>query len=210
MKPVRRAHIWLAVATALALVALGAWLLLRRSPSAEQVAIEVRDCVLAGDSACVADRMQDGELERLGMTRDDLDRFLKGWVHQRFHGRLLPEDRDVVGDGKSSGWQGFSWMIQTDRGQARPLTVDIAKTDDGLKAVNLVSGLILTDAAFDENGMPGKGIDKLRMFVKNIEEQRAVLESQGVRRVITGPSGRDVMTWDEFLTWTKQRIAARS
>ncbi len=169
--------IWIVVACVMVLVGVLVWLS-TRTISAEALAIETRDCLLAGEAACVSKNLDPGELEKLGISSAEFERFVKEWVHERFHGRVLPNDKSVSEPG-NNGVQVFGWDVRTDRGPVRPLSVMVAKTDHGLKVVGLVSGLILSDFAFGPDGAVKGGRRNFGTSYRTCERERPSSSESG-------------------------------
>jgi hypothetical protein len=185
----------------------GLFVSLRRPASAEQIANDYRDYLFSGNASGIRDLSASSEFRDNKITDENLREFLVSWVHPRFKGEVVPSEGTVVGDG-SDGHQIFTWPVRTNHGIV-PLSVTVAKTDEGLKVVNGLSSLVITAAALGDDYKRPTGLEKLRRWSENAREFAPKLAQYGLTMIRTTPEN-DPMTVEQFADWSATRYASAS
>lgn len=186
------------------LVAIGSAVALqaRREMSAEEMATVFRDCALRGDAECVHRMTDPREIRDNGTTIKQTELFLKEWFMPRFTGSLLPQG-SITGSGRT-GEQTFRYFVRTSKGD-RSFQVSVAKTDDGLRVSRFTTALVAGAGAYGPDGLPLKGVEKLRNLAKYIRQEEGNLNRYGINRLYFG-LGTTAMTIDESVADLERRI----
>lgn len=194
-------------ASLLALIACAGWWFETRVPQdPERIATLYRDALLAGDADTVLKLAAPDEFKANGMTRDDVFKFLNAWVKPRILRKLDTSNSDVYGDG-SSGFQTYSWGVVTRVGRL-PITVSVAKTDEGLKVVQPLSSIVITFAGVHPNGQINHGgMDKLRAYIQNAPILEKELAPYHLSMIQLDPAS-DPMTIEQLGKWSQTRLEA--
>lgn len=180
------------------------WYLNRPGPSAEAVAIRYRDCLRQGNGGCLYALTPEDDRKLLGMSSDQMARFAREWIRPKYGGLLVDPKPDVSGDPRSA-WQMFTWQVATKDG-VKPLSVLVAKTNDGLQVVNGLPMLVLAEFARSGDGAAPSGLTKLRNWSVNARTQGPELRKYGFNSMRLEASGRP-MTIAEFAAFSEERLA---
>lgn len=86
-----------------------------------------------------------------------------------------------------------------------PLSVSVAKTDQGLKVVQPLSSLVLTFASVRNGRLPKSTAEKLLTWIENCPKLARELAPYNLSRIRLRPES-EPMTLDEFAGWSQKRL----
>lgn len=154
-------------------------------PNAKAMSQRLLRCFQAGDMACVRRLTTREERQALRLTDAQYERFLREWALPRYRGEVEWDQVTVISDGKS-GWQEFEYpMVQQD-GQ-RLISVTIAETDEGVRAIAFASGLINGELARTPTVRTTPEANKRRRWAAQLRAIAPELAKYGVTTTYSGP-----------------------
>ena len=175
---------------------------LLRPPTLRQVAERYRACVIAGDAPCVRRMLTKQELDDNPASEADV-KWLLDWAIGRDFASGRPLPFDSVGT-ESSGNLAFNGGVVTERGEM-PFNVIVADTDDGLKVVDGFSTLVLLGAFRQNGGALPHGLQKLRVWTKQIPKVAPALAEHHFVGSRPKP-GLPLQTWQGNIDDMKERL----
>lgn len=197
----------LAIVAGCALVALGVGLFLAPRPSAERTLAErARDCVLRADATCARAVVSPIELSSVGMSDSDFQRFFEKWIPPRYQGEVLPDSLESVRESK--GLQTYLWTISVTKRGVRGLPIVVDTSSGTPNVANLISELVLADAARSPEGGSSTGAAKYRRIAEYLRKNQTFLESFGIRR-LAAEDGTS-LTLPELSKWAEERARVPS
>lgn len=135
---------------AFAVAGIWAWVATKRQESNGPFVIGQKylEALLHADANEVWRLADHHEFENNGMSKDDLQRFLSGWVTPKIV-RVEGDAYEAYGTG-TNGFQTYSWGVATTEGRL-PIGVSVAKCDDGLKVVLPLTTIFCTFVGVQPN-----------------------------------------------------------
>lgn len=178
--------------------------------SPEKAGARTFSCVLGRDAGCLLRYTSNDEKTRLGLTRENLQALLDGFVGSRLAGFRPsgPATYDKFYGGEVTT---IHQLLKSPDGRKTEFVVSLGNGGDGLYCSNLVTAIVsmAVAATLPSNGTVPHGRDKARFVSAAVQSGLGELESSGVPGMLVGgPPDEKFYTWREYIQGTSE-VASR-
>ncbi|HWP30979.1 MAG TPA: hypothetical protein VNK96_04520 [Fimbriimonadales bacterium] len=176
------------------------WLLFSR-----ETLLQVAEKVLLGiekkDARLLMRYLSNEEKNLAGLNEENLQRFLNSFFNKGFQG-FQRDGAPIIEISEVFHSLSLTQGYRHPDGREKSITITVAMTDEGIKAVNLTNTIFFASLYLDwPESLPRTGKNAAKLYAEKISKELSSLKTSGlngvVQQPISGPS--KFFTWEELI-----------